>query len=64
MVDIYLGLAALHLSRGDASIQAVAENYYYKGVGAYWRRITEGDIDGTEDWVLKAAIFLYLFEVR
>lgn len=63
MMDIFLGLAALHLSQGGSELQSIAHQYYYTAIGNLRQNIEGGCTQGTEDWLLVATIFLYLFEV-
>ncbi|CAK7222451.1 hypothetical protein SBRCBS47491_004869 [Sporothrix bragantina] len=62
MRSLFASLAALHLGQGTPSHQAVADRYYYTALAAYKVILEKGEAQGTEDWLLSAAVFFYLYE--
>jgi hypothetical protein len=59
----FLATAAIHTSWTNRSLKLVATRYYNSVVKASRRGIADGEVDGSEDWVLHATNFLCLFEV-
>ncbi|CAK7199694.1 hypothetical protein SEUCBS139899_002377 [Sporothrix eucalyptigena] len=59
---LFASVAALHLGQGTPALQAVADRYYQTALASYSRVLESGEARGTEDWLLSAAVFFYLYE--
>ncbi|KAH8901459.1 hypothetical protein GQ53DRAFT_800878, partial [Thozetella sp. PMI_491] len=62
MMDTYLALAALALSKGDEKAQVIATRYYSSAIYGYRQAIEGGGLEGTEDWLIGTSLFFCLFE--
>lgn len=63
IMNVYLGIAALHIARDDKKASLVATRLYTPSINAVWRRIKDGEVDGTEEWLFVSTVFMILFEV-
>ena len=63
MVDPLLACASLDLSKRLPTYRGLAMKYYSQAVTAVREKIAQGNVQGTEDWLLLNILHLNLFEV-
>jgi len=62
LMDIYLGIAALHISMTGAQTDLLATQYYDSAVSMLKNSIERELVEGTEESVLNLTMFLFIFE--
>ena len=61
--DSMLACSSIHLANRDRQPPVEALKYYTRAVSALRRRLVEGKVNGSEDWLLVTTILLHCFEV-
>ncbi len=63
IMNLYLGIAALHIAQGDTEASLEATRFYNPSINAVWSRIQNGEVSGAEEWLFTSTVFMVLFEV-
>lgn len=63
VMNIFLGIAALRVGQNSRNSVIGATQLYTHSVNAVGRKITERQVNGTEEWLLVMIAFMVIFEV-
>lgn len=64
VMNVFLGIAALRIGQNSRNSAIQATRLYVPSVNALCRRIRDGEVNGTEEWLLVLIAFMVIFEVR
>ncbi|CZS99155.1 uncharacterized protein RAG0_07612 [Rhynchosporium agropyri] len=59
---VFLGIAALRMGHNNKNFAIKATKFYTPSVSAIARSISEGKVNGTEEWLLVLIAFMVIFE--
>jgi hypothetical protein len=63
LMDALLACSAVRLAVLQPQFEAVATKHYLAAITTLREVIDNGDVNGTEDWLILIIFFLYFFEV-
>lgn len=63
IMNVFLGIAALRIGQNSRNSATEATRLYAPSVNSLYRRIQDGKVNGTEEWLLVLIAFMVIFEV-